>query len=231
MRGVVFAGGEGPEPGALREIARGAQVLAAADSGLIACEEAGLRPHWVLGDMDSLGADGAGGETKRLKKYPAGRVRRFPADKDFTDTELALNFLREEGCDEIWIAGGGGGRIDHLFAIRSLFEREQPPDRWFPGSQEIRCLKEGRVLDGSLPPGSLVSVFPLAASGPGTDGWEAESSGLKWPLKGLAWERGSFGVSNVALTGAFEIHSRRGRFMVIMPMCFGKGASDGSSNN
>jgi thiamine pyrophosphokinase len=224
LRGIVVTGGEGPPSEALREIARGADLLAAADSGLAAAEEAGLNPDWVLGDMDSLD------DPARLGKYPAERVIRYPPEKDFTDTELALALLREKGCDEIWLAGGGGGRTDHLFAIFSLFERSQtvaqtvaatilaaegspppkPPDRWFTANEEIRCLREGRALDAALPPGSLVSVFPLGA-GP----WAAESSGLKWPLDGLAWDRGGFGLSNEVVEGAFRIRSVHGRFMVI----------------
>ena len=211
MRGIAFIGGEGPKPEALREIAQGADLLVAVDSGLVACENAGLRPDWIVGDMDSLD------NPVRLEKYPPDRIRRFPPDKDFTDTELALALFREKGCDEIWLAGGGGGRLDHLFAIRSLFERDESPDRWFPGIEEIRCLKEGKVLSAALPPGSLVSVFPV-----GREGWEAESTGLKWPLRGLVWERGGFGVSNLASAGPFEIRSIRGRFMVLTPMFFGR---------
>jgi len=208
----MFIGGEGPGPEVLRKIARDADLLVAADSGLAACEDAGLRPDWVLGDMDSLDDPG------RLEKYPPQMVRRFPPEKDFTDTELALALLEEKGCDEIWIAGGGGGRLDHLFAIRSLFERERPPDRWFPGNEEIRCLFERRSLNAVLPPGSIVSVFPL-----GRESWKAESSGLKWPLDDQSWNAGSFGVSNIVTSGAIEIRSVRGRFMVIMPMNFDGG--------
>jgi len=213
VRGLAFIGGEVPGPEALREIARGADLLAAADSGLAVCEGAGLRPDWVLGDMDSLD------DPRRLEKYDSKHVRRFSPDKDFTDTELALALLREQGCGEVWIAGGGGGRLDHLFAIRTLFEGELPPDRWFPGNEEIRCIGEGRALRASLPAGSLVSLLPV-----GKEGWEAESSGLKWPLNGLLWERdrGGRGISNVVTAGAFEIRSVKGRFMVIMPMHFGK---------
>jgi thiamine pyrophosphokinase len=203
LRGIVITGGEGPDPEALREIARGADLLAAADSGLIAAEETGLSLDWVVGDMDSQD------DPARLEKYPPGRVIRYPREKDFTDTELALALLREKGCDEVWIAGGGGGRIDHLFAIFSLFELAEPPDRWFTAHEEIRCLKEGRALDATLPPGSLVSVFPV-----GTGPWEAESEGLKWPLGGIVWERGGLGLSNVA-AGAFQIRPVRGRFLVM----------------
>jgi thiamine pyrophosphokinase len=209
--GIAFIGGLGPGSETLRKIAEKADILVAADSGLIAVEEAGLRPDWVLGDMDSLDY------LTRLEKYPPERVRRYPFDKDYTDTELALTLLREKGCDEVWLSGGGGssdgsvGRIDHLFAIHSLFERGNPPDRWFTRNEEIHCLKEGRAVSAHLAPMSLVSVFPL-----GEGLWEAESSGLKWPLNDLAWERGGFSVSNLAEKGPFEIRSKRGRFMVIM---------------
>ena len=209
MRGIVCAGGEGPGPEVLKKIAKGADLLAAADSGVAAAEGAGLKADWVIGDMDSLDDPG------RLEKYPQDRIVRFTHDKDFTDTELAIALLREKGCDEIWISGGGGGRIDHLFAIRSLFERDDPPDRWFPGTEEIRCLGDGRNLAAVLPAGSRVSVFPL-----GREPWKAASTGLKWPLDGVAWEKGGFGISNVAVEGSFAIRSIQGRFMVFMPMVF-----------
>jgi len=218
LRGITFIGGEGPDNESLRKIATGADMLVAADSGLVLCEDAGLVPDWILGDMDSLVCEAnqvGRDELARLEKYPPERVLRFPVDKDFTDTELSLNFLSEKGCDEIWIVGGGGGRLDHLFAIRSIFERDNPPDRWFPGSEEIRYLKEGMLFSAELPPESLVSVFPLAS-----EGWKAESTGLKWPLNGLVWEKGSAWISNVATEGAFQIRSVRGRFMVIIPMVF-----------
>ena len=137
-------------------------MLAAADSGLVAVENAGLKPDWIVGDMDSLD------DQSRLDKYAPGQVLRFPPDKDHTDTELALNLLADKGCDEMWIAGGGGGRLDHLFAVRSLFDREPPPDRWFTRNEEIRCLREGMLFNAVLPPGSLVSVFPI-----GRDDWRA----------------------------------------------------------
>lgn len=207
MRGVAFTGGECPEPQALRRIAQSADMLVAVDSGLIACEQAGIKVDWVLGDMDSLD------DLRRLEKYPAGRVVRFPADKDFTDTELALNLLREKGCDEIWLSGGGGGRLDHLLAIRAIFERDDPPDRWFPGKQEVCCLREGHLLRAALAPGSIVSVFPLGA-GP----WKAGSSGLKWPLDGLVWETGSAWISNAAASAAIEIRAIQGRLLVITPL-------------
>ncbi|MDR1566760.1 MAG: thiamine diphosphokinase [Treponema sp.] len=207
MRGIAVIGGEGPKPAICRGLAEGADIVLAADSGLAAAEDAGLLPDWIVGDMDSLDDPG------RLEKYPPERIRRFPGDKDYTDTELALSCLWEQGCAEIWLAGGGGGRVDHLFAIRSLFEREPCPARWITAREDMRCVKARGELNLTLFPGSLVSVFPLG-EGP----WDAGSSGLKWPLAGCLWNRGSFGISNVAVDGHCSVHVTKGKFLIIVPL-------------
>jgi thiamine pyrophosphokinase len=234
--GIVFTGGEGPNrPRAVLEEARaegGTPLIAAADSGLFSAEAAGIRPDWIVGDMDSIGLRDAG----RLAAYRPEQILRYPADKDYTDTELAVSLLREKGCRRIWIAGGGGGRIDHLFAIRSLFEREQPPERWITAREDIRCLQSPGALEctpagntgyargspavdeepqGRVPSGSPrpVSVFPLG-EGP----WKAASRGLTWSLAGLVWDRGFFGISNEAPDGAFTIYAEKGSFMVILSL-------------
>jgi thiamine pyrophosphokinase len=95
-------------------------------------------------------------------------------------------------------------------AVYALFERERSPDRWITAGEDIRQVREGQTLNSAG--NCLVSVFPL-----GTGPWEAGSRGLKWPLAGLPWKRGFFGVSNVAQEGRFEIRALRGRFLVIMP--------------
>jgi thiamine pyrophosphokinase len=206
MRGIAFIGGEGPSAETCGRLAGQGDLIAAADSGLIAAENAGIRPDWVLGDMDSLDDPG------RLEKYPPQRVIRYPRDKDYTDTELVLDLLWEKGCGETWLVGGGGGRMDHLFAIRSLFERERSPDCWFTRGETLYCLQAPREWELSLKPGSLVSVFPL-----GTGPWNAESRGLRWPLEGLNWNRGFFGVSNLNTGTVFSLRVLAGRFMVILP--------------
>jgi thiamine pyrophosphokinase len=216
MRGIAFIGGEGPPAGSCGGLAKGAALVVAADSGLAAAEAAGIKPDWIVGDMDSLD------DPRRLEKYPAGRIIPYPADKDFTDTELALRLLWERGCGETWLVGGGGGRMDHLLALRALFERDPAPDRWLTAAEDIRCLREDRgnplcpgMAPGepALPPGSLVSVFPLGG-GP----WRLESRGLRWPLDDLVWDRGFYGISNVAPEGCFSLLARRGKFLVILPL-------------
>jgi thiamine pyrophosphokinase len=211
LLGLVFTGGESPPPKVIRRVLEGENAFTvAADSGLDAAEKAGIKPDFIAGDMDSLE------DASRLSAYPPDKVVRHKHEKDHTDTELALFLAIENGCDEIWIIGGGGGRLDHLLGIRSLFERDVFPSRWITRAEDIYCMQSGTARNSltlSLDPGALVSVFPLG-SGP----WKVGSVGLKWPLDELAWNRGFFGLSNVAVTGSFAITAEEGRFMVIVPL-------------
>jgi thiamine pyrophosphokinase len=231
--GIIFTGAEGPQPQKLKRLLGDSPeaLLVAADSGLLLAEAAGLRPDWIVGDMDSLGSDLSASGEGRLRSYPPERVIRHATDKDYTDTELALALLWEKGCDEAWIAGGGGGRIAHLLGIRDLFERERFPRRWITAAEDIYCID--KVVNGpaacnqadsgpatgtanagltlTLKQGDLVSVFPL-----GFGPWKAESKGLKWPLDNVHWERGLYGLSNVALEPEIVISATQGRFMVII---------------
>ena len=208
--GIAFTGGEGPAPELVVKVIGTCELsplLAAADSGLLLAEAAGLRPHWIIGDMDSLGLPG--GE-RRLGAYPAGCVIRHAADKDFTDTELAIALLMEKGCDETWVIGGGGGRIDHLFGIRELFEGEHFPRRWITAGEDIYCVENGS-LSIKIEKGSIVSIL-LLGNGP----WKAESAGLKWPLAPVSWKRGMTGISNVATEEKIDINVIQGRFMIVL---------------
>ena len=214
MLGIIFTGGQRPSQRIVKRLieteAQGALFIAA-DSGLDAAESTGIKPDWIIGDMDSLG------DSSRLAAFPKERVIRHEKDKDYTDTELAFMFAVEKGAADIWIIGGGGGRIDHLFGIHSLFEREIFPRRWLTESADIHCIEAGldtaNKLCRRVEKGALVSVFPL-----GDGNWTAKSSGLKWQLEGVKWERGLFGLSNVAVDGDFPITAQAGRFMVILPL-------------
>jgi thiamine pyrophosphokinase len=94
--------------------------------------------------------------------------------------------------------------------IRDLFERERFPRRWITAAEDIYCIDEDN-LALALKQNDLVSVFPLG-DGP----WKAESTGLKWSLDNVHWERGLYGLSNVALVTEITINAMRGRFMVIV---------------
>ncbi|HEY9592929.1 MAG TPA: thiamine diphosphokinase, partial [Spirochaetia bacterium] len=176
-RGLLVIGGDGPSPAALAKCARDSDIVIAADSGFDACRAAGVEPLLVVGDMDSLS------DRRLLDALPRDRVMIFPRDKDETDTEIGVRILRERGCAHLTIAGGGGGRLDHLLGVVALFERPEPPSRWLTTSEEILLVEGEAVIDGCA--GATISVFPVGA---GVSGMRSE--GLHWPLDGLTFARG-----------------------------------------
>jgi len=230
MIGIIFTGGNSPSTDIIHKFIdkiSGKYLIAAADSGLDTAENAGIKPDWIIGDMDSIK------DLRRLESYQKEQVLRYPKDKDFTDTELAFSLLREKSCEEIWIIGGSGGRIDHLFGIHSMCEREHFPARWITDTADIYCVEaclteeqqlvspglnanagtgSASILNLQLGENALVSVFPLG-SGP----WKVLSKGLKWKLDDQKWERGFIGLSNTTLDKEVSLNIKQGRFMVIVP--------------
>ncbi len=218
MRGILFTGGEAPESGLAAPFLSGYACAVAADSGLAACERFGVEPDLIVGDMDSLPDPSA------LGKYPSGRVEKWPHDKDYTDTEIALAALAKRGIDDIVLLGGGGGRVDHFLALKALFDRDPCPSVWV--SDASVCVSVGagtpsasaRIL--GLAQGDPVSVFPV---GPGSH--RAAGSGFHWPIDGLDWDEGAFSLSNRADSGTVSIEAREGRFLCVFPLARGRSFS------
>lgn len=206
MDALLVCGGEAPPFSRLEDALPRFGIVCAADSGLDTLIAWGIRPDIIVGDMDSVSDPGA------IGRFPAARVVRASRDKDETDTELGLKELSAAGAERIVLAGGGGGRLDHLLAIRSIFERRAPrPAEWHTAREAVYLVRGGEALAIEAERCAIVSVFPLAAGASGMD-----SSGLKWPLAGLDWGPGDCGVSNLAADGAFRVHAGRGDLLVVV---------------
>ncbi len=204
MKALIVTGGEAPSRERILGAGMSYSLVCAADSGLETAAAWGLLPNLIVGDMDSLA------DMKLLCAFPRAEILRFPAMKDDTDTEIALAEVRKRTKDGIVLAGGGGGRLDHLLAIRAIFEREPRPEEWHTKGDEVFLVREGCEFRRASVSGSRVSVFPLACGASGM-----ESSGLRWPLAGLAWGPGGFGISNECTGRDFAIRAGRGDLLVI----------------
>lgn len=81
-------------------------LVIAADRGLDHCLKAGITPRYAVGDFDSA-----------RSSVPEGVERvTVPAEKDDTDTALAVKVGIEHGCEEFRLFCALGGRLDHTFA-------------------------------------------------------------------------------------------------------------------
>jgi thiamine pyrophosphokinase len=200
--GLLLLGGEGPPRDLLEPILSSVVCTVAADSGFDLARRLNILPDLLVGDFDSLEP------SRELEDYPEERIRRYPRDKDETDAELGLRALWDMGIRHTVVAGGGGGRMDHLLGLVSLFEREKTPTLWYT-SRELIQVVEGTLVVTDCKD-QTVSFFPLGGFVAGMS-----SSGLKWPLNGLEWNRGDMGVSNVFTEDRSTICVTRGRLLMV----------------
>lgn len=89
----------------------------AADGGALFLESIGFLPDVIIGDFDSLTEV----QYQRYEKLGA-KIIKYPVEKDETDGELALQYCRERGFNNIIIIGFAGGRLDHQLANIFLLE-------------------------------------------------------------------------------------------------------------
>ena len=104
MKGILLLNGE-PYSGAID--AEGAVVYCC--DGAYEWAKDRVRIDKNVGDFDSLGY---------IPFPPPEEV--YPAEKNFTDGEIALFKMLKAGVDEIYIYGGGGGREDHFLGNLQL---------------------------------------------------------------------------------------------------------------
>lgn len=190
---VVITGARALAPEVVAVIPDSAIILAV-DGGIDHALAVGLRPSGLIGDLDSVSADGMAWAEAHAT------IARHPTDKDRTDTELALSFAAEMLPSGITLVGGGD-RLDHtlgaLGALGAIDLTTVPDiDAWWDG-QHVTVLHGPGQAELQLVPGSTLSL--LALHGPCE---RVELTGVRWPLDGTRLEpMVGLGISNEVLSG------------------------------
>lgn len=201
--GVLLIGGAAPPLGQIKPLLESATMIVAADSGFDLALAYGITPDLLVGDQDSMADPG---RAERI--LGNDRIIRFDTAKDETDTEIGLRMLCDRGAGPVAVIGGGGGRLDHLVGILSLFDRERRPKWWFTDRDEIVEISNREAFQGMK--GALCSFFPVG-NGPCV----MHSEGLKWPLDGLTWNHGDVGISNIAIKDEVVVEMITGRLIMV----------------
>lgn len=211
MSVVVVVGGAGPAPAI--ELPAGALVVAA-DSGVDAALAWGLPVDHVVGDLDSVSADGLA----RVRAEGAV-VHRHPADKDATDSELAVALaldLLGGGGGDLLVLGAGGGRLDHLladaFALAGpALAQVEVTARFGPATLTVVRAGRPRSLTGRV--GEQVSLLPVHGRARGVT-----TEGLRWLLDDADLVPGTTrAVSNELLAPTATVAVAEGVVLVVQP--------------
>ncbi|MEA3341543.1 MAG: thiamine diphosphokinase [Chloroflexota bacterium] len=208
MRTIIFANGEFSDVQNMRDILRPGDLTIAADGGTRHALAAGVTPHVVIGDLDSLSA----GDLAQVKAGGA-RIIRFSPRKDETDLELALLHAARAGANEIIILAALGGRLDQTIAnvlLLSLPELKELDVRIVEGAQTAFLIQGEALVKGQ--PGDTVSLIPL-----GGDAVDVTAEGLEWPLQKETLHFGpARGVSNVLTTERARVRVRQGLLLCVV---------------
>lgn len=122
MQGLIIGSGNSLEKGKLELLMGRSDLIICADGGMNYLFKMGRLPDLILGDCDSISQ-----EVLDYIEKNSIPIERFPVMKDYTDTELAIEYAINKGCKDITLTGVTGTRLDHTLGNIYLLDyiREQ----------------------------------------------------------------------------------------------------------
>jgi thiamine pyrophosphokinase len=204
---LILANGVWGESADVRSMAERADVVIAANGGYAKALAARVPVNMVVGDVDSL--DDA---SLRTLAGSSVEVRRYPADKDWTDLELAIDEALKRSPGRITIVGALGSRIDHALTNVHLLERGLDagvPIELESGAESV-SLTGGRRELADARVGARVSLVPISES------VRVSTAGLRFALyEDVLYRAASRGVSNLVYEVPAVVSVSSGRLLVI----------------
>ncbi len=210
MNTVIFANGAMDNQGRAKQAAAGAELIIAVDGGANHCHSLDIQPRILLGDLDSV-------SPVLVEQYAEAGVEiiRFPADKDKSDLELALDLAAAKGANPVTVFAALGLRWDmtlaNLLLLAAPCYREMDIQLQDAASR-IFLIRTGKETALSVRPGSTVSFLPLDSAVQGVT-----LQGFKYSL---CRESISFastrGVSNILPSGKGTVAVQAGILLCIV---------------
>lgn len=186
------------------------RTVIACDSGMEFFRRNDIRPDLILGDFDS--ADRT--TVDHFKDQTDVRMEQFPAQKDWTDTELALRRALELAPDRIDLAGASGSRLDHVLGnlqLLALGLEADVPIFLLDAHNRIRLINRTLTIARSEQYGNFVSLIPHGGSVYGLT-----LRGMKYPLDGETLTPDiSLGISNEIVDEEAVISFTQGELFVM----------------
>ena len=167
------------------------EFIIGVDKGLQFLYENEIKPDYIVGDFDSVPREIV--EYYRTEENVP--IREFNPVKDASDTEIALRLCLGLRRKEIYILGGTGNRIDHLWAniqCLNIALAAGSEAMILDSHNRIRILEHGITLTRAEAFGKYFSVFPLEL--PVED---FSISGAKYPLQNHLLSAGDSLCGNV----------------------------------
>ncbi len=208
---IIFANGDLPDLEKARALLRGDEFIIAADGGTRHALALGKIPNIIIGDLDSFNVE---------RSTLNAEIIRFPADKNETDLELAIQHALSLNPEQVIILAALGGRLDQTLGNIALISDPRPFGRlretpWTfdlrldDGIEEVFFCRDGCEITGKT--GDIVSLIP----------WQGEVTGvvtenLKWPLRSeTLYPHKTRGISNEILGDKAAVQIQSGTLLIV----------------
>lgn len=207
MKAFIFTGGA-IRPEWIPDRPKEGDLVVAADCGYENARRCEVEISVLVGDFDSF----PGGIPAEVVS-DAVEIIEVPAEKDATDTQLAVGLAIERGADDIVIVGGLSGRIDHTLSNLSLLEdiaESRIHAVYTDGQNRVRFIRSTSHLVAR----SDYRYLSLIAVDETVKGVSVE--GCKYPLKNAKLSRGfQYAVSNEITGNCALITVKKGGVYII----------------
>ena len=202
---IIFANGELPNKEKARALLREDDFIIAADGGTRHALELGRTPNIIIGDLDSLPVN-FDPSTLNIE------LMRFPADKNETDLELAIQHALTLNPREIVILAALGGRLDQTLGNIALLSDLQTSTcslKLNDGLEEVFFCSEVSQIHGSS--GDTVSLIPLQGEVTGI-----VTQGLRWALQNeTLYPHKTRGISNEMTGEEAMVQVKSGLLLIV----------------
>ena len=206
---IIISGGRLVDPEFFhKKIAEiGNCLIICCDGGARHFQNLGIKPDVIIGDMDSI-------DPAQLADYSARGIKiiKYSTKKDFTDTELALDYALSLKPEKIFIWCALGGRIDHTLANVFLLGKGQEKGietLLIDEYSKTFVLDKEKIFTNDT--GKTVSLIALSPEVTGIT-----LTGFLYPLQeGILAAGESRGISNIITADRAGIIVKSGKLLVI----------------
>jgi len=188
---LIVANGNSNSKLFYQKLSKKVDFIIGVDGGAGKLIKCGITPDLAVGDFDSIGHD-----ELNLLKEKGVNILQFPEDKDYSDTELAIDVALEKHFNIFILSGMLYGRIDHmLFNVSLLYMLlKKEKDACILEEKEEIYITSGKKKIKTKK-GSTVSLYPMTSIVQGV-----KTFGLKYQLNGKALFKGkTLTLSNIGL--------------------------------
>ena len=201
QKALILANGQPPTKATLKRLLADASFFVCADGGANTAARFALKPHAIVGDMDSI-------QPATLRKFRNVELHKVVDDYS-TDLEKTLAWVTDKGWSSIVVVGATGARLDHFIGNLSAMVKFSP-------KAAISCIDDAgewiyvdRTKNLPLPVGATISLIPLSHC----EG--IVTKGLRWNLNFESLELGvRDATSNVVEESPVHIGVAKGNLIL-----------------